>query len=216
MFVPEPVLAEMLLQMLPPPPRVWGTLALSESQRGEQALACPDCTEAMKATKIHEVELDHCPKHGVWFDQDELRVTLYRVADPKHPPPFNEWAPSPFVARVHPPKPVRQPPPPKPRPSGRKLTFHVVQPGEAAREVVTDASVIKVGKTPSCQLRLDNDDKASRMHAVIEVMSDEITVIDLGSVAGTFVNDTKVARKTLEIGDTIRLGATELVLVSAT
>ena len=201
--------------MLPPPPRVWGSLALSEVARGEQALACPDCTQAMKPTKIHEVELDHCPKHGVWFDQDELRITLYRVADKSNPPPFKEWEPVPFATLASPPpKPIPRSSPP-PKLGVRTLVFHVVQQGQQPRELTTQVPVVKVGKTSSCHVRIE-DDQASRMHAVIEVAREAITVIDLGSSAGTYVNDAKITKATVDVGDTIRVGATDLVLISAT
>lgn len=216
MFLTQPVLAEMLLQMLPPPPRVWGPLALSEVARGEQALACPQCKEAMKPTKIHDVELDHCPKHGVWFDQDELRITLYRVADPKNPPPFEEWGPSPFaIPKQAPPKPI-PPPPPSTKPGVRTLVFRVVQQGRPPREVATQNEVIKVGKIASCHLRIENDDSVSRMHAVIEVTRDEITIIDLGSSSGTYVDGAKITKSKIEVGSTIRVGDTDVVLISAT
>lgn len=210
MFVAEPVLAEMILQMLPPPPRVFGALALSELQRTGQPLACPSCGDAMKPTTIHEVELDHCPKHGVWFDQDELRITLFRVAQPENPPPFREWAPvvrttpSPGRARPAPP-----PPPPRTDPAARRLVFDV-----GGHEVVTQVGIVKIGKLATSTLRLD-DPEVSRIHAVIEVTPEQLLVIDLGSTAGTFVNGKRVVKATLQAGDVLRFGATDVRLVSA-
>jgi Zn-finger nucleic acid-binding protein len=213
MFIEQPVLAEMLLQMLPPPPRVWGSLSLSEVARGGQALGCPQCGDAMKPTDIHGVELDHCAKHGVWFDQDELRITLYRVADPKNPPPFKAWEPSPFVE-------MPLAPPPRPKPSsdipvrGPYIAWHVVQNGGPPREVTTTTAIIKIGTLGTCHIPITGDPTVSRMHAVIEATADEVTVIDLGSRAGTYINDQKITKANIVVGDTVRVGATELVLMA--
>jgi hypothetical protein len=204
------MLAEMILKMLPPPPRAYGPLALSEVKRGE-TLGCPQCKDPMKPTVIHEVELDHCPKHGVWFDQDELRLTLYRVADPSNPPPFGEW-----IKPLEPwEKPrAKLPPaklsPPKTDPAARRLVFDV-----GGTIVETQASVIKVGRIPSAMLRIDNE-SVSRMHAVIEVSPKEILVIDLGSASGTLVNGARVTKMKLNVGDVLRFGNTDVRLVSVT
>ena len=207
MFVEQPVLAEMILQMLPPPPRAFGPLALSELQRTGQPLACPSCGDAMKPTMIHEVELDHCPKHGVWFDQDELRITLYRVALPANPPPFLEWVPQPSPpARRRPPT----QPPRKINPASRRLVWEV-----GGLEVATQADIIKVGRLQTSTLRID-DETVARMHAVIEVTPTEILVIDLGSDVGTIVNGERKTKAKLAAGDVIRFGTTDVRLVSAT
>jgi len=204
--------------MLPPPPRVWGALSLSEAKRGD-TLACPQCGDAMKPTVIHEVELDHCPKHGVWFDSDELRITLYRVADPSNPPPFKEWEPAPFLPAPPPPMPA-MPPPVKGPPMNQRdlgsplLVFEITEPGGATREVSVQSEVIKIGTMQKAQLRLGNDSSVSRMHAVIEAKPDELNVIDLGSNAGTFVNGERKNKARLAIGDTIRIGDTMLRLAN--
>ncbi len=66
--------------------------------------------------------------------------------------------------------------------------------------------VIKVGRLPTSHLFLD-DDKVSRMHAVIEVTSrDEIYVIDVGSASGTFVNGKQVNKSQLRSGDELAFG----------
>lgn len=207
MFIPEPVLAEMILEMLPPPPRVFGRLALSELERTGQALACPQCGDAMKPTTIHEVELDHCPKHGVWFDQDELRITLYRTGLPANPPPFREWEPAPQVPPPPPPRRVAAPPRTA-APTARRLVFDV-----AGREVITELEVIKIGKLASAPLRIEGEHVA-RMHAVIEATPAEVIVIDLGSSSGTFVNGRRVNKATIAAGDVLRFGTTDVRLVA--
>lgn len=203
MFVDEPVLAEMILEMLPPPPRTFGPLALSEVQRTGQPLACPQCGDAMKATTIHAVELDHCPKHGVWFDQDELRIMLYRTGLPANPPPFRDWAPAP-----QPPRAPLAKPPAEPDPSARRLVF--VIDGE---HVATQTEVVKIGSLQTATIRIVDDESVSQLHAIVEAMANEVTLIDLGSNAGSYVNGKRVTKVELAAGDRLRFGRTEMSIL---
>ncbi len=212
-FIEEPVLAEMILQMLPPPPRVFGPLRLSAITREGTTLACPSCGEAMHATEIHEVELDRCGKHGVWFDPDELRIALYRVAQPDNPPPFDEWVPAP---RIAPPAPAPPAPPARIDSGAPRLLFRVEPPSGVPREVSLQLSIVKIGKLSSAQLNVSDDDTTSRMHAIIEATADAITIIDLGSDSGTLVNGTRVNKTRLKVGDTIQVGNTTIRLESFT
>ena len=206
-LVDEAVLAEMLLEMLPAPPRAFGQLALSEAKRGDK-LACPSCGAAMKPTTIHEVELDHCKKHGVWFDPDELRVALYRVARDGLPP-FKEWEP--IIPRFDAPRPKPSPPVEPGKPT---VTFRIAQPDGTQHDVTLAHTVIKVGRVASAHLRVENDPDVSRLHAVIEVEHDKLTIIDLGSSSGTYVNEQKISRATASIGDVLRVGSTQIAIVS--
>lgn len=95
------------------------------------------------------------------------------------------------------------------------LTFALYQ-GDALhrRETVTQ-DIVKVGKDPKSHLRVD-DELASRMHAVIEVVGpDDITLIDLGNEPGTMVNGARVNKCKLHVGDQIQVGTTSIVLESA-
>lgn len=47
---------------------------------GSAALACPACASHMTRTKIGEVEVDLCSRHGVWFDRDELATVAQMIA----------------------------------------------------------------------------------------------------------------------------------------
>ncbi len=53
------------------------------------------------------------------------------------------------------------------------------------------------------------------MHAVIEVEGDAVTIIDLGSTSGTFVNDERTNKKALVPGDRVRIGVATLTLEPA-
>lgn len=85
------------------------------------------------------------------------------------------------------------------------LSFRIFKAGQLIREDQLDQAVIKIGKVPSAHLRID-DDSVSRMHAVIEVTGLEVSLIDLGSTRGTFVNGKKINKATLRSGDVLTLG----------
>src|SRR5207342_2393821 len=91
------------------------------------------------------------------------------------------------------------------------LSFRIFQNGQLVREDKLTQGVIKIGKVPSAHLRID-DESVSRMHAVVEVSSQEVSLIDLGSTRGTFVNGKKINKATLESGDSITLGDTRVEL----
>lgn len=97
------------------------------------------------------------------------------------------------------------------------LSFRIFHNGQLVRETQLSQGVIKIGKVPSAHLKID-DDKVSRMHAIIEVLGDDVSVIDLGSTGGTFVNGQKVNKAKLQTGDTLTVGDTriEVALLDAT
>lgn len=72
--------------------------------------------------------------------------------------------------------------------------------------------IIKIGRLSSAHLRLE-DEKVSRVHSVIEVSADgALSIIDMGSVEGTYVNGKRVTKGRISFGDEIRLGETTLHL----
>ena len=57
------------------------------------------------------------------------------------------------------------------------------------------------------------DDQVSRTHARVSVAGDTVTIEDLGSTNGTFVNGEKIeGAATLAPGDTVRIGTTTFAL----
>ncbi|MBX3158913.1 MAG: AgmX/PglI C-terminal domain-containing protein [Deltaproteobacteria bacterium] len=88
------------------------------------------------------------------------------------------------------------------------LTFRILSAdGTFVREEKLTQGVIKIGKVASAHLRIDGDELISRMHAIIEVVGDSASLIDLGSTGGTFVNGHKVNKVKLASGDSIRVGS---------
>ena len=85
------------------------------------------------------------------------------------------------------------------------LSFRVYKNGQLVRAEKLTQNVIKLGKVASAHLQLD-DESVSRMHAIIEVQGDSVSLIDLGSTRGTFVNGQKINKAKLSHGDTITVG----------
>src|SRR5919107_2257152 len=62
-----------------------------------------------------------------------------------------------------------------------------------------------VGRAPTCDLSV-SDPTISRRHAELLCDEEQVTLRDLGSSNGTFVNGRKVAAATLEVDDLIAFG----------
>lgn len=66
-----------------------------------------------------------------------------------------------------------------------------------------------IGRSPEASIRVP-DGKASREHSKVYVQGGDYYIVDLNSVNGTYVNDTRVTKKLLRSGDEIRIGTTRL------
>ncbi|MBI3185606.1 MAG: adventurous gliding motility protein GltG [Myxococcales bacterium] len=94
------------------------------------------------------------------------------------------------------------------------LTLKVYKGDELIATKDYDRDIIKIGRLSSAHLCLD-DDKVSRIHSVIEVGADgALSIIDMGSVEGTYVNGKRVNKGTLAFGDEIKVGNTTIKLES--
>lgn len=90
------------------------------------------------------------------------------------------------------------------------LRLRVFKAGVQVESKDFDCSIIKIGRLSAAQLCLD-DEKVSRIHAVIDVAVDgTFSIIDMGSVEGTFVNGRRINRGDLRFGDEIRVGNTTI------
>jgi pSer/pThr/pTyr-binding forkhead associated (FHA) protein len=94
--------------------------------------------------------------------------------------------------------------------------FLVYRDGEGGQRIVvveegTDA--LWIGRGASADLRLDWDEEVSALHAQIEVVRDECTLLDDGlSRNGSFVGEQRVdGRRRLRDGDTLRFGRTTVL-----
>src|SRR5512136_1931923 len=92
------------------------------------------------------------------------------------------------------------------------VTLKVFRGNELVRTERFTREIIKIGRLATAHLVLD-DEKISRIHSVIEVSPDgAISIIDMGSAEGTFVNGKKVSRGALRLGDQITLGGLRILV----
>lgn len=78
-------------------------------------------------------------------------------------------------------------------------------------------SFLKIGSTPTSQLRLDSMKGVSRMHAVFEV--EDVaqglgSVIDLGAEKGTRLNGQKISKSVVKVGDVLTFGLVDVKVVA--
>ena len=77
------------------------------------------------------------------------------------------------------------------------------------RHELGEASIV-IGRDPHCDLFFVNQ-KLSRRHARVEPGPDGVTLVDLGSRNGVWVNEKKIGEHRLAPGDSIRLGGLRMV-----
>jgi DNA-binding CsgD family transcriptional regulator len=95
--------------------------------------------------------------------------------------------------------------------AGEPFVFY--RDGSSAQQIVMLGDRVErvtVGRSPACDLRIEQDTEVSRLHAELERVGDGWTVSDDGlSRNGTFVNGARVVgRRLLRDGDSIRFGGT--------
>lgn len=82
--------------------------------------------------------------------------------------------------------------------------------GDAGLPFDLEPGTYVVGRAPECDLQLDNPG-ISRRHAELRVTEGEVTLVDLGSSNGTFVNEARAGGpQVLAGGDLVRLGVVVL------
>lgn len=74
---------------------------------------------------------------------------------------------------------------------------------------------IVIGRDPSCEFRIDTE-MVSRKHARIVKKWDAVTIIDLASKNGVYVNDARIREHVLSDGDRILLGTVPLLFRNPT
>jgi pSer/pThr/pTyr-binding forkhead associated (FHA) protein len=94
--------------------------------------------------------------------------------------------------------------------------FLVFRDGDGAQRILVvaeGATALWVGRGESADLRLDWDGEVSALHAQIEIVRDECTLLDDGlSRNGSFVGEQRVdGRRRLRDGDTLRFGRTTVL-----
>jgi FHA domain/zinc-ribbon domain len=85
--------------------------------------------------------------------------------------------------------------------------------GRAGETFPLDGERISVGRSPDCEIFLD-DVTVSRRHAVLVRQGDGFSIEDEGSLNGTFVNKKRVENAELEDGDELQIGKYRLTFLS--
>jgi hypothetical protein len=85
--------------------------------------------------------------------------------------------------------------------------------GRAGETFTIDAERIVIGRSPDCEIFLD-DVTVSRRHATLVRRGDRVTIDDQGSLNGTFVNRHRVESAPLEDGDELQIGKYRLTFLS--
>lgn len=91
-----------------------------------------------------------------------------------------------------------------------KLKLLCQDPLASPREIVLDRFPVELGRGESVTLRID-DRWLSRRHCRIDLAGDVLTVCDLGSLHGTYVNGQCITKSKLLPGDELCVGLSHFV-----
>ena len=97
-------------------------------------------------------------------------------------------------------------------PPGHALLVVQKGPGAGSRFLL-DIDVVNAGRHPDSEIFLD-DVTVSRRHAVFNRTGDNVTVSDVGSLNGTYVNRDRIETHDLSDGDEVQIGKYRLVFFS--
>ena len=86
--------------------------------------------------------------------------------------------------------------------------------GRAGETFLLDENRITIGRSPDCNVFLD-DVTVSRRHAVVtKERANQIQIEDLGSLNGTFLNRKRIERADLTDGDELQIGKYKLTFLA--
>jgi len=109
--------------------------------------------------------------------------------------------------------PAPEPPPAPVAAAGQAHAGLILQRnGRLERVIQWDSDRMTLGRATECEIVLATPE-VSRRHAMLVRSGERFEVRDLESINGTFVNGEKVARRTLQVGDVVRVEDFELTFV---
>jgi Inner membrane component of T3SS, cytoplasmic domain/zinc-ribbon domain len=85
---------------------------------------------------------------------------------------------------------------------------------DSGQVYLLDRDVIVAGRNPEAEIFLD-DVTVSRRHAEIRRVGNSYTLVDSGSLNGTYVNTHRVGEQALFAGDEVQIGKFHLIFLSA-
>lgn len=89
--------------------------------------------------------------------------------------------------------------------SGKKLLLECQSEATVMATYTLDQGETLIGRSSKCRICVPNG-TVSRQHALI-VITDDVTITDLNSRNGTFVNEEPISRSVVQLGQCIRLGS---------
>ena len=91
------------------------------------------------------------------------------------------------------------------------MCIALINPSMPRTEVRAQPTPASISRQPRAAVRLD-DRRVSQVQCVIDAQDGVLTVLDLGSISGTFVNGVRRAMSILLHGDRLTVGATDYVV----
>jgi len=86
----------------------------------------------------------------------------------------------------------------------------------ASHEFEMNATECAIGRAPTCDIVLNDDQMVSRRHAIVRRQGTTVTAVDLGSSNGTLVNGNEIHDvTTLHDGDRLTIGDHDLMFTAA-
>lgn len=103
---------------------------------------------------------------------------------------------------------------PEGRPPPGSALLVIKRGANAGSQHALDKAIISVGRHPDSDIVLD-DGTVSRRHAEVRVLeNNDVQIVDVGSLNGTYVNRKPVDSATLSNGDEVQLGKFRLVFLT--
>lgn len=92
------------------------------------------------------------------------------------------------------------------------LTITIINgPKKGEAHFIGENSSLLLGRDATVDIKIEQDSRISRKHAIVALKENIAYVLDLHSTNGTYVNNEKIDGKvTLKDGDTIRMGKIQL------
>ena len=152
-------------------------------------LSCPKCDFAIddELPRLTESANVLCPRCGELLTLPEMTIPVSIVDTP-----------------------LMQTPPAALNPR-KKYALLIVSGKEAGKVLDIQKTVVTIGRS-GCDLLVD-DPELSRRHARVEVRGDEITLKDLDSTNGTFMDDERIREVLIDNRSKFRVGSHEIALV---
>ncbi len=86
----------------------------------------------------------------------------------------------------------------------------------ATHEYELNTAEISIGRAPTCDIVLPDDQMVSRRHAIVRRQGNTVTIVDLGSSNGTLINGVEIHDATaLKEGDKLTIGDQDLIFHEA-